>query len=767
MKSEHGNLRVVLPAAAPALLLALGACSLIFDAGPRERDGNDDPGDDDLAGDRENEDIEGTDETPPPDRDDEAEDGTDGDGETDEELPPCVVPVQGLEILEDVTFCPGTYDIASAAGSSAMTIGANDVTVECLGTVIAGTGELGTAEAPTVGLKAAGRNFVAVRGCTLRGYRYGVLLDNGTDAVLDGVHLDGNYSDPELLGLVQDLPTGGGLLLSRIARATVTSSSFGANWNGIEIVHSSDVTVEDCTADHCSNAGVILLESHASTIRRTDVSHTLRGGSLSYPTPWYGETTWNSAGIIVSAGSEITTLESNTATYCGQGIAVRAGSGMCATVTAIQGNDVSYSANEGIACACRDCILVENTASDSNFGVWLQGADGAYLYDNTIERNQKDGISVQAGRNRHVTVDGNTIADNGRAGLLFSGRKYPAYVNLAYWDSALANASQLIAQRNSFDGNADADVFVTSARSVVLASNCSGTLGEPVVVLDREVELAKTLSACGAADTRSAPSPILSTPGGVPAGTPVDLDATGSAPFDPGDTLAFTWLVQTADAQFPGSVFPTPILAADGAAYLTVVFDEPGLFDVDVTVDDGFLASMAGTEMAIAPVGTVIGASHADWDSSCTPDTTAITFIDEGVFGATDTTSVHALTYCAYDLELLAPQTQDFGLDASALSTLSFFVRVDNRNELGWQGSYPVVVLASVLGAIRYEPTQTVLSRDPYAWTLVEVPLAGDALWTRRIDAGASLARVDWIELHFDTLGYFTYDLWIDDITFY
>jgi parallel beta-helix repeat protein len=762
MKSERKIRPVVLPVAASTLLLALGACSLIFDAAPRERDGNDDPGDDDTTGDRENEDIEGNDETPPPDQDDEA-----GEPDGEEELPPCIEPVRGLEILEDVTFCPGTYDIASAVDSPAMTIGANDVTVECLGTVIVGTGELGTAEAPTVGLKAMERDFVTVRGCTLRGYRYGVLLDTGMDAVLDDVHLDGNYSDPDLLSLGQDLPTGGGLLLSRISHATVTSSSFGTNWNGIEIVHSSDVTVEDCTADHCSNAGVILLESHASTIRRTDVSHTFRGDDLVYPTPWYGETTWNSAGIIVSAGSEGNTLESNNATYCGQGIAVRAGSGMCATITAIQGNDVSYSANEGIACACWDCILVDNTASDSNFGVWLQGTDGAYLYDNTVERNMKDGISVQAGRNRHVTVDGNTIADNGRAGLLFSGRKYPAYVNLAYWDSALANASQLVVQRNSFDGNADADVFVTSARSVVFASNCSGTLGEPDVVLDREVELAKTLSDCGSSDTRSPPAPILNVPVGAPAGTSVDLDATGSAPFDPGDTLTFTWLVQTADAQFSGSVFPTPLLAGDGAAIETVTFDEPGLFDVDVTVDDGWLASMADYELAIAPVGAVIGASHADWDSSCTPDTTAVTFVDEAGFGATDNSSLHALTYCAYDLELLAPQTQDFGLDASALSTLSFFVRVDNRNELGWQGFYPVVVLASVLGAIRYEPTQTVLSRDPYAWTLVEVPLAGDALWNRRIDAGASLARVDWIELHFDTLGYSSYDLWIDDVTFH
>jgi parallel beta-helix repeat protein len=758
MKGEHGNLHVVLAAAAAALLLALGACSLIFDAGPRERDGGGD-----TAGEHGDEDIDGTDETPPPDTD------ADGAGEPDgeEELPPCVAPVQGMEILEDVTFCPGTYDLASAEDSPAMTIGAHGVTVECLGTVIEGTGVLGTSEAPTVGLKAEDRNFVTVRGCTLRGYRYGILLDNASDAVLDDVHLDGNYHAPDLLGLAQDIPTGGGLLLSRITRATVTSSSFGENWNGIEIVHSSDVTVEDCTADHCSNAGVILLEAHGCTVRRTDVSHTFRGDDLFYPTPWYGETTWNSAGIIVSAGSETTTLDSNTATYCGQGITVRAGSGMCATVTAIQGNDVSYSANEGIACTCRDCILFNNTASDSNFGVWIQGADGAYLYDNTVERNQKDGISIQAGRNRHVTVEHNTIADNGRAGLLFSGRKYPAWVSLSYWDSALANASQLLVQRNTFDGNTEADVFVTSARSVFLADNCSGTPGEPDVVLDREVEISRTLSACGASDLRSPPGPILTMFGGVPEGTTAELDASGTTPFDPGDTLVFTWLVQTADAAFPGSVFPAPLLAGDGSAVETVLFGDPGTFDVDVTVSDGFLASMVYAQMAVAPVGTVVGATRADWDSSCTPDTTSVTFLEEADVGATDSSSIHALTYCAYDLELLAPRTQDFGLDASALSALSFFIRVDNRNELGWQVISPVVVIASALGAIRYEAERAVLSGDPDDWALIDVPLAGDALWSRRIDAGASLARVDWIELHFDTLGYFSYDIWIDDVTFH
>jgi hypothetical protein len=255
--------------------------------------------------------------------------------------------------------------------------------------------------------------------------------------------------------------------------------------------------------------------------------------------------------------------------------------------------------------------------------------------------------------------------------------------------------------------------------------------------------------------------------GGVPEGTTAELDASGTTPFDPGDTLVFTWLVQTADAVFPGSAFPSTLLAGDGSAVETVLFGDPGTFDVDVTVSDGFLASMVYAEMAVAPAGTVAGATRADWDSSCTPDTTAVTFLDEAGIGATDTSSIHALTYCAFDLELLAPQTQDFGLDASALTTLSLFVRIDNRNELGWQVISPVVVLASALGAIRYEAEQAVLSGDPYDWALIDVPLAGDALWTRRIDAGATLARVDWIELHFDTLGYQSYDIWIDDVTFH
>ena len=700
----------------------------------------------------------------------------------------------GMTVTTDTTFCPGTYDVS---GEEGLIIGADGVTVEAAGLILAGTDTMAA-----VGIRIEGRSGVTIRGITAHGFRYGLVATDSGDVTIEDVHLDDNFHDLEAQW-VQDSVQGGGIRLENVAGGRVANSTFARNWNGIELRRSSNVVVTANTADHCSNTGATLVSAHDNEISDNDMSWGIRGYNpdtrmhITYPDSWYSIDTKDSAGIILDAGSSGNRILRNDFTYGGDGIFLRAVIGGCAIDNLIEGNDTSYSPHNAIECWCDGNDFIDNVASHSHYGIWLGGTDRAVVRGNTVEHNVEDGISIQIGEERHLVIEDNRVAFNGLpvvadgsplpaaaygwyrrgVGMLLTGRQYQAWHMLSHWQDELANSSHLIVQRNDFEGNRGSDVYTSSTRSLLMASNCTDGDATPAARGLRDTDTIESVGSCGDGDGRTPPTAMLAQPPVAAPGDAITFDASGSRPASPSDTLSFLWTIQPSGTRFPPAGLPPAVFSGFGMAMQEVTFEEPGAYDVDVTVHDGALAGLAYRQVAVVPTGTPIGEDVSGWTYACSA-THGASAVFGDMSGCTGTVaadveglqdgSVHLTTDAPFDFAGIFPRSQDLGLDGSATdAVLAFFVRARNANELGgWQGNAPKVVLVSAGGTITYTPTANMLPNDGKEWFYVAVPLAGDAAWTR-VDRGGDLSDISAIELHMDTWGWGAYDVWIDAMTLY
>jgi subtilisin-like proprotein convertase family protein len=87
--------------------------------------------------------------------------------------------------------------------------------------------------------------------------------------------------------------------------------------------------------------------------------------------------------------------------------------------------------------------------------------------------------------------------------------------------------------------------------------------------------------------------------------------------------------------------------------------------------------------------------------------------------------------------------------DLTTNTHLIFWSYGENNTQYGFQGNQPVIVLKSVGGSYRYEPDHMITT--DHQWTLVKVPLAGDAHWTRTATGSPTLTNVTQLGIHQDT----------------
>lgn len=677
---------------------------------------------------------------------------------------PCTEPVAGMTIATSTRLCAGTHAFAVADDGAALDVVADDVELECDGTVLDGGGQGKGAQG--TGIRVGPFQRVTVSGCSAKGYRHGLVATGAAELVVEGVHLDDNYDDPDDEAFLSEDRPGGGLLLDGVSGGLVTGSTMARNWNGIELRGGSrQVVVTDNVADHASNTGVLLLDSHDCEIVGNDVSWAVRG-SLTYPDAWYEQPTYDAAGIILDEGASGNVLRGNDARWGGDGVFIRGLFGACPHDNRILDNDVSYSPHNGIECTCDDVLIEGNKSLESNYGIWMGGSDRTTVRDNEIDASRVDGISIQVWENHHTLVQDNEILHSGRVGLLLAGRELQQSASLSPVNSIYVASTHVLVQHNVFDGNAKYDVYVTTTSSFVAASDCGPGGAAPHIQLGPEVLAPKIFGSCQEAGGKAPPTAALAAPAVVALGDVATLDASASAPSPDGGTLAWTWLVQAAAWRYyPAGPLPTPLVAGDGAAVLSVPMTAPGLFDVAVTVDDGLLAAQAWRQLAVVPEGKRVGEHAADWVHGCTVPTDDCTgpLTDEA--GGFAGTMVHYASKAAYADVISTPPQGDLGLDASAYDKLGFFVRARNDNLLGWQVAAPVVVLGGPTGTLRYEPVLPLL---PIAggWAYIEIPLAGGGGWTRT-DMGGALSAVDRVEVATDSFGGDGYDIWIDAMTFY
>ncbi|MBI2892768.1 MAG: right-handed parallel beta-helix repeat-containing protein [Deltaproteobacteria bacterium] len=690
--------------------------------------------------------------------DGDAPDGGDGGVE-------CVPVVAGMEIDGDTVLCGGEVRLEDpGAPEGAVRIVADDVEVRCLETSLVSASPNGVDDPVTYGFVIEGVRGVVLEGCAAQGFRYGAMLRDAAAVTIRDCDFSANFTDPSL-GWVFDSVQGGGLRLERVRDSVIEDNALGANWNGIELRDSHRNTIVRNAAAGCSNTGGFLLGSNENAISDNDMSYGIRGDGLEFPLSWYGIDTRDSASLLVDGGSSGNRIEGNDLRYGGDGLFLRSVYGACPEWNVAIGNDTSFSPHNAIENWCDHNDFIDNEASESNYGLWLGGGDSMLVSGNRAIGSRVDGISIQIGESRHDVIEGNTIEGSGRVGLLLTGREVQEWDPLDRFADRLANSSHDLISRNRFANNADGDIYVFSVRDVTLASNCGEDGGEPDVRLGPEADGVRTIGGCDERADDEPPAAVLEA-GPITLGSPVLLDGSGSSDPD-GDDLSFVLTVTPDRTSFSPAELPDPIATAV-ERQMEVLLEAPGIFEANLTVDDGTLAALASTLLFVAPAGPELTEGNAaSWGTECAkcPSTMVA---DDGETRAVGASSVRFETDAPFDFSAFHPIGRDAEWDLSAVPYISLFVRTHNPNAGGWQGQFPVVVLRDPAGgSMTLTPGTDQLRPAEGRWVYVRVPLADPegSGWLVD-DDGLDRTAVSSLEVHADTWDWQPYTIWFDGLAF-
>jgi len=119
------------------------------------------------------------------------------------------------------------------------------------------------------------------------------------------------------------------------------------------------------------------------------------------------------------------------------------------------------------------------------------------------------------------------------------------------------------------------------------------------------------------------------------------------------------------------------------------------------------------------------------------------------------------------------PAKRDADWNLSTRTTLRFWIKATNPNLPGFQNPGPVVWLYSRDGRVKIEPAKgrnlfgdLPFSEARWMWLPVEVPLAGDAAWTRTESGRFDPAHVTGLGISLDSWGGEPFTVWLDGLSF-
>ena len=191
------------------------------------------------------------------------------------------------------------------------------VTLDLSGCVVDGVGLTG------VGVHVHDCADVTIRGGVVRGFYQGIRAENVRGLSIEDCVVSDSYSPPGT-GWLEDTHEpneegyGGGIFLLNVTASTIERCMVTGNFNGVDLVRCSRVTVSEIDASHSSNVGIHLLLSSHCTVKKSRAEHCIR----------YTDRFWNdtadSAGILIEEFSHHNRIVDNSLRFSGDGLFIRA-----------------------------------------------------------------------------------------------------------------------------------------------------------------------------------------------------------------------------------------------------------------------------------------------------------------------------------------------------------------------------------------------------------------------------------------------------------
>ena len=356
-----------------------------------------------------------------------------------------------MQISASTKLTPDHY--VSTRSGSAIEVATDGVTLDLSGCVIDGVDFTG------VGIHVQDCSDVTIVGGLIKGFYQGIRAENVRNLRIEDCVVSDNHN-PRGVGWLTDTHRpneegyGGGIYLMNASDSTILRCLVTGNFNGIDLVRCSRVTVLETDASHSSNIGVHLLRSTHCTVEKCRAERCIRF------TDRFWNDTADSAGILIEEFSHHNRIVDNSLRYSGDGLFIRANNRHSSDHNYIARNDGSYSPNNAFeAVFSSGNVFEDNVADFSNYGFWLGYSRRTVVRGNRIRSNRLDGIAIEHGSDN--TIERNVIRAN-RNG-----------VRLWWAPSDLGNdpSSGYLIRENEISESRDHAISITDTTDVTLSSN--------------------------------------------------------------------------------------------------------------------------------------------------------------------------------------------------------------------------------------------------------------------------------------------------------
>jgi parallel beta-helix repeat protein len=323
---------------------------------------------------------------------------------------PAQVPiVDDLVITQSVELLPGVYNVEDVNEDGLIIIAGDDITLDGSGVFINGLDFGG------YGIVMDGHTGLALHNFDIRGFCYGVRIQNAQDVLVEDSNLSGNYKDTTSSWLDINVSWGyygGGILFENVYSSTVQSNTLTNQSTGVELFGSHDNTIlsntissgpEGNETGQNSCWGVRLHSSTHNLIQDNEADYVDRER--------YGLSSGDSAGVLLVVGSHENEVTGNSFTHSGDGFFIGNEWGSPSNHNYIHHNDGSYSPHNAFETTFSDGnTFEENIASHSHFGFWLGYSHNTRVTANQIADNFGEGIAIEHGHDNEI--DHNLIVYN-------------------------------------------------------------------------------------------------------------------------------------------------------------------------------------------------------------------------------------------------------------------------------------------------------------------------------------------------------------------
>ncbi len=344
----------------------------------------------------------------------------------------------GVKITSSQRIAGGVYRLSDAGDQAGVVqISGSGFSVDFHGAKLIGPGGIG------VGVKITDAKNLTIRNADVSRYLWGIVLERCSGVRLINCVSSRNADLPpgtviDESGTGPEDNHGSGFVLRDCNHCLIQKCAAQHQWDGIDVVRSTNSIIEDGDYSYNGNWGLHLWTSSSNTFRRNRAIWCTTGSGLLYQS-LSGWQTYDSQAVGIDHNSNENTIEDNDLRFGGDAIFIRANEGgqtpghpvpvkNGSNRNMILNNDCSFSPNNAIEVDfVEDTVISGNNCSNSNYGMWL-------------------GYSVRSVCRNNICVNDSTHAveiENVQNGVFAS--------NVFGWDDHRLNGQLVVLRQNGND----------------------------------------------------------------------------------------------------------------------------------------------------------------------------------------------------------------------------------------------------------------------------------------------------------------------------